>query len=262
MPASVRALSVLKLFSVESPVWTAEEIAGHLKTSMSTVYRHLAALTDAGMVTATVAGRYTLGPAIIQYDRQIQLTDPLLLVARPVMTELIEYAPMNSVILLCRLFHDSVLCVHQVAKGTTAAAVSYERGKPMPLFRGATSKIILAFLSPRALANFYGRHEGAIRDAKLGSDLEEFRANMRTLRRSGHSIARREVDRERIGIAAAILDGQKRVLGSLSYVLPEAAADDRMITRLASLVMTGAQQIEGAVSTASQTKAAESKRRK
>ena len=53
------------------------------------------------------AGRYVLGPAIIKLDRQIQLTDPMLQVARPVMDELIGYAPAGSVMLLCRAFADS-----------------------------------------------------------------------------------------------------------------------------------------------------------
>ena len=60
-----------------------------------------------------VSGAYSLGPAIIQYDRQIQLTDPLLRVSKPVMTDLLRVAPRGSVVLLCRIFRETVLCVHQ-----------------------------------------------------------------------------------------------------------------------------------------------------
>ncbi|MGT2493894.1 hypothetical protein ACU4GD_33900 [Cupriavidus basilensis] len=44
----------------------------------------------------------------------------MLQVARPVMDELIGYAPPGSVMLLCRAFGDSVLCVHQVLRARSA----------------------------------------------------------------------------------------------------------------------------------------------
>lgn len=245
---SERILAVLGLFSIERPIWTPEEVADELGTSLSTAYRHLAALFDEGLVTTVSAGRYTLGPAIIQYDRQIQLTDPLLLAARPIMLESIQYAPPNSVMLLCRLFHNSVLCVHQVSGSGPAPSISYERGRPMPLLRGATSKIILAHLSPRALVDFYNEHAVGLREARLGNDLKEFRKQMSQLRRTGYSVARGEVDDNRAGIAAAVLDAQMRVVGSLSYVVPISVADDQMIARLSTLVVAGSRQIEVALS--------------
>ena len=57
---------------------------------MSTAYRYVLALEEVGLVAASGGGYYILGPAILQLDRQIQLTDPLLLSARPVMNRLID----------------------------------------------------------------------------------------------------------------------------------------------------------------------------
>jgi len=45
------------------------------------------------------------GPAIIQMDRQIQVSDPMLRAARGVMHTLIPRAGDGSALLLCRLFH-------------------------------------------------------------------------------------------------------------------------------------------------------------
>lgn len=233
---------------MERPIWTPDEVADQLEISLSTAYRHLAALFEEGLVTTVTTGRYTLGPAIIQYDRQIQMTDPLLLAARPIMLDLIQYAPPSSVMLLCRLFHNSVLCVHQVSGPGPAPAISYERGRPMPLLRGATSKIILAHLSQRGLTEFYNSHADGLRAAGLGDDLKEFRKKMSQLRRTGYSVARGEVDNNRAGIATAVLDGQMRVLGSLSYVVPITVADEKMVAKLSTLAIAGARQIEAALS--------------
>jgi DNA-binding IclR family transcriptional regulator len=234
---------MLKLFSLEKPVWTANEAAAALGVSNSTAYRYLSALDDAGLVTSASSGKYTLGPAIIQYDRQIQITDPVLCAARPVMNELVEYAPESSVVLLCRPFRNSVLCVHQVLSGGPPPSVSYERGRPMPMLRGATSKAILAYRPLRELKKLYAENRKEAEAAGLGREWEEFRSSLARIRKEGFVITHGEVDRGHIGIAAPILDPDKKSIGSLSYVVPE-PTDARTINRLTSLVVGGSRDIE------------------
>jgi len=237
-----RTVSVLRLFTLEKPEWTVEAAAVPLQVSVSSAYRYFAALTEAGLLATVANGHYVLGPAIIQYDRQIQLTDPLLRVAKPVMADIMRFAPADSTVLLCRIFRETVLCVHQVTEADKQPRVSYERGRPMPLFKGATSKIILAHLPSRDLRHLYDAYRGQIAAAKLGDAWEAFRNNMAAMRKAGHSITRAEVDPDCIGIAVPILDGHRRVMGSLSYVIP--ASEERMITRLVSLVAIGAREME------------------
>ncbi len=240
-----RAVGVLKLFTLERPAWTVEEAAGALQVSASSAYRYFAVLTKAGLLATITSGRYTLGPAIIQYDRQIQLTDPLLRVAKPVMADIMRFAPAGSTVLLCRIFRETVLCVHEVAEADRQTRVSYERGRPMPLFKGATSKIILAYLPPRDLRRLYETHRAQIGAAKLGDAWEAFRNSMTQMRKAGHAVTHAEIDPERIGIAVPILDDHRRILGSLSYVI--SAAEERSVARLAALVATGAREIEEAM---------------
>lgn len=247
MAGADRTIGVLRLFTLEKPTWTVEEAAGALRVSPSSAYRYVAALTEAGLLTTASSGRYVLGPAIIQYDRQVQLTDPLLRVAKPVMADIMRYASADSTVLLCRLFHDTVLCIHQEVQAASRTSVSYERGRPMPLFKGATSKIILAHLPSRDLRRWYKDHGPEIGAAKLGDTWEAFRTNMARMRKAGHAVTHAEIDRDCIGIAAPILDDHRRPLGSLSYVIP--AAEERAVARLASLAASGAREIEGGMRT-------------
>src|SRR5436853_1218302 len=133
-----RLLAVLGLFTVEQPQWTVDDAARKLGVSGPTAYRYFKRLTGAGLISPVSGASYTLGPAIIQMDRQIQVSDPMLRAARGVMHELIQHALEGSTTLLCRLFHDRVMCVHQVFGRGLQEPVAYERGRPMPLFRGAT----------------------------------------------------------------------------------------------------------------------------
>ena len=246
MGTTDRSLSLLKLFTLQRPAWSAEQAAAALEVSLSTAYRYLLALEDIGLITATSPGRYVLGPAIIQLDRQIQLTDPLLIAARPVMNELVNFAPDGSVVLLCRSFSDKVLCMHQVLGNGPAPLVSYDRGRPMPLFRGATSKIILAFLPPRHLKALYLANTAEVKAAALGDSWEAFRASMAALRKAGYAQTSSEIDQGRMGLAVAVLNDDRHAVGSISYVVGE-DLDARLAPRLVSLLQTGAREVEDAL---------------
>ncbi len=237
-----RTVGVLRLFTVERPAWTVEEAAGVLGVSTSSAYRYFATLTEAGLLTTVASGRYTLGPAIIQYDRQIQLTDPLLQAAKPVMADILGSAPAGSTVLLCRLFRDQVLCVHQATEADRQTRVSYERGRPMPLIRGATSLIILAHLPSRELRRLYESHCAQPGGADPGAGWDSFRADMARMRKAGHAVAYAEVDPDCIGIAVPILGDRRRVVGSLSYVVP--MSERQAVARLTTLAATGAREIE------------------
>ncbi len=250
---SDRAFKLLGLFSLEQPTWTVEQISLQLGVAVSSAYRLIGRLAKAGLVDAVTPGRYVLGPAIIQLDRQIQLTDPLVHAARPVMDYLIGFAPEGSTILLCRAFRDAVLCIHQVVGGPQAP-VSYERGRPRPLFRGATSKAILASMPRRALKRLYNTRSESIEIAGLGRDWKEFLAKLRVLRVAGHVLANSEVDNGRFGIAAPVLSGDRKAIGSLSFVLDAAKADERTVNRLAPMVMSAAREIEKTMNDVAQVK--------
>ena len=242
-----RGLGILKLFSLEKPAWSVEDIAAEMGTSVSTAYRFIAQLEAGGLVTAARPRIYVLGPSIIQYYRQIQLTDPLVIAARPVMNDLVRFAPPGSVMLLCRWFGETVLCVHQIQSPGLAATVSYVRGRPMPLFRGATSKIILANLPARLQKKLYELHASEIAESGFGSSWEEFKSNLMGLRKVGVSVTHADVDAGVVGIASAIVGGDGRVLGSLSFVIRDDLADALLLTRLTGLLPAAVREVEMAV---------------
>ena len=219
-----RLLAALALFTIERPQWTVEEAADALGVSATTAYRYFKQLTGSGLISPVAGAGYTLGPAIIQMDRQLQATDPMLIAARAVMVDLIQHAAEGSTVLLCRLFHDRVMCMHQVMGRGPQAPVSYERGRLMPLYRGATAKIILAHLPTRTLKSLYAHDAAEITAAGLGKNCRRF--PQRARRRCGapaSASSHGEIDPGRVGIGAPIFDRDHAVLGSLSFALPERA---------------------------------------
>lgn len=243
MSTSDKLLSALSLFTLEKAEWTVEAAGEALGVSTSTVYRYFNSLTKVGLLAPTSAGRYILGPAIIAYDRQLRLQDPLLRVAQPVMERLIRRNGGKGVSLLCRRFQQQVMCVHQVFEEQPEYAVSYERGRPMGFYRGAASLVILANLPGRSLRALWSADAEGIAAAGLGESLEEVRATLRKIRAAGVSITRGQIDRGMVGVAAPIWEADQ-VIGSVSMVIPEESVTSADVAGLSALVQAAGREID------------------
>ena len=240
MSTSDRALSVLNLFG-DRGEWTVEEAAKQLELTISTAYRYFRSLANAGLVTAYAPSRYVLGPAIIQLDRQMRMNDPLITAAEPVMERIANDVGLNHVLLLTRLYRSMVMCVHQEFVEKPDFAVSYTRGRPIPLERGASSKVILAFLSPRILRQIKGR--GDLSDTVL----EKLRPELRSIRNAGYSITVSEIDSGMRGIAVPIFAPDGGVSGSLSIVARAESQSTEDIQSSLERLIHGRKAIEAAL---------------
>ncbi len=114
----------------------------------------------------------------------------------------------------------------------------------MPLFLGGASKVILAHAPTRILKRLYEEHKAEIAASGLGGDWASFKAALARIRRAGFVVSRGELDPGRIGISAPMFDDDKRAIGSLSYVIGENQDEERLVSRLTSLVIATAREIE------------------
>lgn len=240
---SDRVLSILSLFSMERSEWTVEQAAHAIGQPVSTTYRHFAVLAKAGLIDSFRGGRYVLGPAIIELDRLIRKTDPLLNAAQPAMKFLSGAIDRAAVILLCRFYRDQVMCIDQAVAGSPTFAPSYQRGRLMPLSQGAASKIILATLSDRAKKALQAQNAKEFAAAGLGANWAELRANLAAIRDAGYSITHGEVDAGVIGISAPILVAEGAPIGSISYVISVEKANQESFEQLARMLKSAAAQI-------------------
>lgn len=250
MSTAEKIISALGLFTFDRPEWTVEAAARELHLGLSTTYRYFKTLSDAGLIVPFSAGRYVLGPAITQLDRQTRLLDPLISAAKSVMQDLLRAWDSRGILLLCRLYRDQIMCVHQEAAEPHEKAVSFERGKLMPLHRGAASKIVLAHLPARFVRTFHERHAADMAQVSLGHDWDEVKRTMRRIRSAGVIITIAEVDMGVTGIAAPVFDAGGDVVASLGAVLSDADLRGRNPDDLAAEVKAAARRIEAAFAAA------------
>lgn len=221
MKTSDKVLSLLQLFSSERPEWTVDAAAVALGLAQSTAYGYFRTLTQADLIAPTGAGRYVLGPAIIELDRIARASDPMLVEGGAILEELVREVPVDAVALLCRLYRMKVMCVDQRASAGADFAVSYERGRLMPLLRGSASKAILANVERRRARRYFEEHAAEIASNGLGTNWNEFRSTLRRIRSHAVCITRGEVDPGRVGLSVPLLTVAGEGFGSISLAIGE-----------------------------------------
>jgi len=233
-----RMLGVLDFFTPECPLLTPEEVAGRLGCSTATAYRYIARLCAAGLL-ARFRGSYALGPRVIELDHTIRQGDPLLHAAQPVMRALRDDTGCD--VLVASMYGERILAVHH-ERGDDSGAVAFGRGRLMPLFRGAGSRILVASLPVRQQRRLYDANRAEAAETGLGTDWKSFRTTMEALRRSGHALSLGELEPQNVGVAAPI-SAEGALPASLVLVLGRqryAIADKTLI---AGMVVQAAERI-------------------
>ena len=237
-----KTFQVLDLFTEAEPVWSTTAIIEALDATRSTGYRYIKALHDAGLLASVRNGHYSLGPRIIEMDLALRLTDPLLLASEGVLEGLVDTIGHSA--LLCTAYRDSVLCIGE-CRAPDSPANRFRRGQRRPLFQGAISKVILAYLPHYKLKAIYPRYHTEIANAGMGSTWKDFRATLGEIKKKGYHLTVGEFNPGVIGVAAPILDLQKTSLGSVGVAWDEHRRRDVEVEHAVRAVKEAAATISG-----------------
>lgn len=243
LSSSGRMLRLLDLFTPEQPMVDAEQIASALGVSPATAYRYAADLCVSGLL-ARFSNGFTLGPRIVELDYTIREHDPLLRVGLPIIRRLCERTGCD--VLLTEMFGDRIIAVYH-ERGADPTTVSYSRGRPMPLFRGAGSKVILAHLPVARLQKLKTRHAQDLVEFGSGKDWPAFRAELAAIRRDGYAVSEGELDPQNVGIGVPVPHGTVLLPGSIVAVMGRTRWEFADKALVANIVMQAGQQIGDAL---------------
>jgi DNA-binding IclR family transcriptional regulator len=234
-----RYVKVLRLFGDTKSNWTVPEISIALNIPASTVYRTIRELVAESLLEPAADAHYRLGAAFVEFDRLVRVTDPLYQAGTVLLKELAAQARIPCVAVLARLYGETVMCVADAASADRTIRTSYERGRPRPLTRGATSKVILAQLPTRRLTRLLSAAQHEPKHPFAASE-SEFREALAGVRRRGYCVSRGEVDKGLAGVAAPVSIPEQAMIASLSLVVDGRALDEPTERRLVLLTVASA----------------------
>ena len=232
-----RMLSILDLFRDDTTAAFQEDVMEHLECSRARL--PLPEVADRKRTAGADLGRRLLGSRIIELDRHLRQHDPLMRAARDVMRAAGDELHAN--LMLCSYWRQGH--VRGPLLDRRLHRIELRARPAFPMFRGATAKPILANLPPYQLRNLMLWHAAEIREAGLGEDWDEFRANLKQLRAAGVCVSHGEVDRGLMGIGAAIFSPDQKVVGSLVFIASQARTTAQRLEALKTRIQAAAAQV-------------------
>ncbi len=225
------ALSVLDALAA-APELSLSELARRVGVAKSTAHRTCSVLTESGMLTRTVAGKYRLGLRLIEYGHLATARSPVGEHALPLLVEL--RTALGETVQIGVPAGADVVYVERV-EGSRALRYSTDNSRRGPIHRSSAGKVLAAFVP-------------GVLEARLAAGLtpstgytivvpEVLRSEIDKIRHRGYA---RSVDETEIGMSSLAVPVRSSphgpVVAAISMVGPTArVAGDSETSNVAAL---------------------------
>lgn len=204
-----RAVDLLEHLGRGSAELTVAELAGEAGMPTSTAYRLLGQLEQHGLVQRRAGSTVALGTRLVALGRTAEagLRERLVYPASPVMAELSREA--GETVILTAACGLEAIVLHVVETEVHSVRLSYAIFRRAPMHRGASGKVLAAYLEPADRARLLD----AVADPRLEGELD-------LIRREGCAVTVADLDEGAAAVAAPILDRRGRLVAGLSIAGP------------------------------------------
>src|SRR5690348_1010028 len=204
-----RAVELLHHIGRQPAGPTVAELASEAGMPTSTAYRLLAELEQHGLVQRGPDSTVALGTRLVALGRTAEagLRERVVEPATAVMEALSE--ELGETVILTAPCALEAIVLHVVEAERHSVRLSYAQFRRGPMHRGASAKILAAFLEPAERR----RLVEAVGDSGLDAELE-------AVRRDGIAVTVAELDEGAAAVAAPILDRRGRLVAGLSVAGP------------------------------------------
>jgi len=229
-----RVLALMLAFSADRNTLTARDLAAATGIALPSVYRYITLLRETGLLAGDQRGRYRLSPRFIGLARAAEAAESLIDIADPVMARLAEQT--GETVILVRLIGRSPVCVHRV-ESARRLRIAFEPGQPLPLERGASTRLLLAGLPPEVRGEYLAPL--AERDPEAAASLH---AKVAVAAQRGWAVSVEEIEQGVWAASAAVMQG-KRMMAALTVPSPLVRAPAPLQDRLLPQVRGAARAI-------------------
>jgi IclR family acetate operon transcriptional repressor len=237
---ATRVADVLLMFTKGSSTIGVSEIARELGLSKAVVHRILQSLVSRALVQVTPDTReYELGPGAIAFGARAMRDLDVRHTARPMLRYLRDLT--RESVTLSALVHDSRIYLDQY-ESPQEIKMTVALGRPYPLYAGASSRAILAFLPDENLQRIIAVGLERLTPETI-VDASELRRQLTAVRSAGFATSYGERQHGAGSVAAPIFGMDEEIIGSISACGPVTRFDGETVARYAPLVCSAAEEI-------------------
>jgi IclR family transcriptional regulator, acetate operon repressor len=235
-----RTAAILRLFLQEHADWTLAKITEAVALPKPTVHRLLRALCEHEILCKSEAhGSYGLGPLALALGAAAIGRNRLRQLGQPVLRKLAAHTGESALMFELAPTRDAAICIEQIESSHGLRLVS-NVGARLPLFAGASSRVILAFMPDDEIAAVIAAMPKTRRAAPLSR--KELEREIQWTRRQGYAQSFEETSPGACGIAAPLL-AVGGVVGCLTIAGPTTRLTRARLIELAPMLITAASQL-------------------
>lgn len=209
----IRASEILNLYRIlDVPSLGISEISRHLKLGKTTVFRIVKTLESIGwLIQDESDARYRIGPLFLLLSsistQSLAPNDIILHEMRRLCKQF------NEDIVLITLVENNAVCIEKL-KSNNALKIASNVGRSIGMTRGATGKVLLAYLPPEQQDEIIQMEMPSITD----SEKEALHKALSSIQENGYAFSTGEKDDGISAIAVPIIGKKDNILYSLSLV--------------------------------------------
>lgn len=236
--AALRAIRLLKMFTVERPELQLAEVSGLAELNKTTTHRLLQALHSESLLDRNPAnGAYRLGPALMALGVQALSSNDLRRRARPLLKKLAEESGETATLEVP--IDDSMLILDEVM-GRHFVGAAANVGTRWPIHATSTGKAIIAF-DERGMQRV-GKRLVSLTSRTI-TKRDQLEEQLAEIRERGFAETVDELEEGFSGVAAAIRGSMGQVLGALSVCGPTQRLSKTRRADLGAILCTAAESL-------------------
>jgi DNA-binding IclR family transcriptional regulator len=237
--AVLRAFDLLTYFSHSRPAIGLADLARESGLNKATVYRLMATMERAGIISRTPDNLYRPSLRLFQIGSVVLDTLDLPGEARPVMRDFVVQH--KTSIYLAVLHEGKALCIEKATGPEPMQIIVFNVGTSLPLNVGAAPRALLAYQGTEDREAFLrsverARDGGAPAARRLRNELAE-------IRERGYSLAHDDLTEGVSAIGVPVFDHRQEVVGALSVGLLSQRANQAEVSKLVAGLRAAAAEL-------------------
>lgn len=205
-----KVLQLLMQVAVNDEPVTAKQLSDQVGTPISSLYRHIKLLKEWNLIEESPSDKtLIIGPAALMLMRSYKNSQHDLDAVDLVLNRLQKQTGEMSAYMVPVGYR--ALCVSR-RESMQALRCSYVQGQSQPLLRGASSRVMLAYMPAQ-------RCEKILRYFGEQDKIVQWQQKLEQIRNQGYAVSTSEIDPGVSGISAPVMKGSKLV-GAVSVMAP------------------------------------------